>query len=61
MLPSLLLALALMMVIEGLLPFAAPRLWRESFRRVLELTDGQIRFIGLFSMLIGLVLFTLFS
>jgi uncharacterized protein YjeT (DUF2065 family) len=53
---ALLLAFALMLVIEGLLPFMAPRIWRDTFRRVTELSDGQIRFIGLTSMLIGLVL-----
>jgi uncharacterized protein len=60
MLNLLLLAFALMLVIEGLLPFLAPRIWRESFRRVTELSDGQIRFIGLSSMLVGVVLLTLF-
>jgi uncharacterized protein YjeT (DUF2065 family) len=54
----LLLALALMLVIEGLLPFIAPKLWRETFRRVTELADGQIRFIGLSSLLIGVILLT---
>jgi uncharacterized protein YjeT (DUF2065 family) len=56
----LLLAFALMLVIEGLLPFLAPRVWRETFRRVTELSDGQIRFIGLSSMLVGVVLLTVF-
>jgi uncharacterized protein YjeT (DUF2065 family) len=60
MLNLLLLAFALMLVIEGLLPFLAPRIWRETFRRVTELSDGQIRFIGLSSMLVGVVLLTLF-
>ena len=60
MLNVLLLAFALMLVIEGLLPFLAPRVWRETFRRVTELSDGQIRFIGLSSMLIGVVLLTVF-
>lgn len=60
MLNLLLLAFALMLVIEGLLPFLAPRVWRETFRRVTELSDGQIRFIGLSSMLIGIVLLTVF-
>lgn len=49
-------ALALMLVIEGILPFTSPRLWREAFRRMTELTDGQIRFAGLASMIVGLVL-----
>ena len=52
----LLTALALMLVFEGLLPFLAPGLWRETFRRITELSDGQIRFIGLISMLGGLLL-----
>ncbi len=60
MLNLLLLAFALMLVIEGLLPFLAPRIWRETFRRVTELSDGQIRFIGLSSMLAGVVLLTIF-
>lgn len=49
-------ALALMLVMEGLLPFLSPRAWREAFRRATELSDGQIRFIGLSSMLVGLLL-----
>ena len=60
MLNILLLAFALMLVIEGLLPFLAPRVWRETFRRVTELSDGQIRFIGLSSMVVGVVLLTVF-
>ena len=52
----LLTALALMLVIEGILPFLVPGLWRETFRRLIEMSDGQIRFIGLTSMLAGLLL-----
>jgi len=47
---------ALMFVFEGILPFVAPRLWRETFRRALELTDGQLRFFGLVSMVAGLAI-----
>ncbi|MCA1978081.1 MAG: DUF2065 domain-containing protein [Thiobacillus sp.] len=47
-------AFGLLLVIEGLLPFAAPALWRDAFRRAIELTDGQLRFIGAASMLGGL-------
>jgi uncharacterized protein YjeT (DUF2065 family) len=53
---TLLMAFALMLVIEGLLPFLAPKLWRETFRRLMQLTDGQIRFFGLTSMIAGLIL-----
>jgi uncharacterized protein YjeT (DUF2065 family) len=54
---ALLAALALMLVIEGLLPFLSPTAWRQVFARMLAMSDGQIRFIGLSSMLAGLVLF----
>ena len=52
----LLTAFALMLVIEGVLPFLVPSLWRDTFRRLTEMSDGQIRFIGLTSMLAGLLL-----
>ena len=58
---NLLLAFALMLVLEGLLPFIAPNAWRETFRRLIAMSDGQIRFIGLTSMLVGLILLILFS
>ena len=57
---TLLLAFALMLVLEGLLPFLSPKAWREGFRRVTELADGQIRFLGLISMLAGFVLLAFF-
>ena len=51
-----LMALALMLVLEGVLPFIAPGLWRETFRKITQMSDGQIRFVGLSSMLVGLLL-----
>ena len=56
---ALLTALALVLVLEGLVPFFAPGFWREAFRRITELSDGQIRFFGLTSMIAGLVLLAL--
>lgn len=58
---SLLAAFALMLVLEGLLPFVAPRIWRDTFRRMTELSDGQVRFFGLTSMLVGLGLLLIFG
>jgi len=49
-------ALALMLVMEGMLPFLAPTAWREAFVRMTSMRDGQIRFMGLISMLAGLLL-----
>ncbi len=49
-------ALALVLVIEGLLPFLSPSAWRRVFQQVLALHDGQIRFFGLASIAAGLVL-----
>ncbi|MBI5439210.1 MAG: DUF2065 domain-containing protein [Nitrosomonadales bacterium] len=51
-----LLGLAMMLVIEGLLPFLFPDLWRETFSKMVSLTDGQLRFVGFTAMLFGLLL-----
>jgi uncharacterized protein YjeT (DUF2065 family) len=58
---TLLMALALMLVIEGLLPFLSPQLWREAFARLIGMSDGQLRFMGLSSMLAGLLLLILLN
>jgi uncharacterized protein YjeT (DUF2065 family) len=52
-------AFALVLVVEGLLPLLAPRFWRDSFAKLVTLTDGQLRFIGLASILLGLAGFWL--
>jgi len=49
-------ALALMLVMEGILPFIAPAAWREAFIRMTQFNDGQLRFMGLASMVAGLFL-----
>lgn len=56
MIDTLVAAFALMLIIEGLLPFLAPGAWRETFKRLIEMSEGQLRFIGLTSMLAGLLL-----
>ena len=53
-------ALALMLVVEGLLPFFSPTTWRNLFERATKMSDGQIRFFGLSSMLAGLVMLAIF-
>ena len=55
----LLAGLALMLIFEGLLPLLAPRTWRETFRRIIEFNDGQLRFLGLASIVVGVLLFLL--
>ncbi|MGQ0442588.1 MAG: DUF2065 domain-containing protein [Methylophilaceae bacterium] len=53
---TLLTAFGLMLVLEGLLPFIAPQAWRETFKRMITLKDGQLRFIGIISIMGGLLL-----
>ncbi|HEY5762016.1 MAG TPA: DUF2065 domain-containing protein [Rhodocyclaceae bacterium] len=60
MIDNLLAALALMLVIEGVLPFVAPGTWRETFKRLVAMSDGQVRFIGLTSMIVGLFMLLVF-
>lgn len=57
---TLITALALMLVLEGMLPLLAPPLWRQTFQRMVAMSDGQLRFVGLASMLGGLLLLALF-
>ena len=52
-------AFALVLVVEGLLPLMAPRFWRESFAKLVTLSDGQLRFVGLAAIVLGLAGFWL--
>ncbi|MGC9163015.1 MAG: DUF2065 domain-containing protein [Thiomonas sp.] len=56
MFDSVLVAVGLVLVIEGLMPLLAPRQWRATLRQILSLTDGQLRFIGLVAVACGLLL-----
>ena len=53
--PELWAALAIVMILEGALPFISPRVWRDAFVKLIGLSDGQIRFIGLIAILLGIV------
>ena len=57
MLDTLLLALGLMLILEGLMPMVSPLNWRRLFEQLLQLEDGQIRFFGMAMVIIGLLLF----
>lgn len=54
-------ALALVLILEGLLPFLNPGAWRRVFERALQLTDAQIRLLGLSSLVAGTVLLLFFG
>jgi len=53
-------AVALLLIAEGLLPFVSPISWRRIFERALQMSDGQIRFLGLVSVVSGLAMLLLF-
>ncbi len=53
---SLFTAVGLMLVLEGLMPLLLPQSWREAFQRLMAFKDGQLRFVGLLSVLTGLLL-----
>ncbi|WP_194942881.1 DUF2065 domain-containing protein [Limnohabitans sp. Rim11] len=53
---AILAAIALVLIFEGLLPLISPTKWREMFTQLLQLQDGQIRFFGLTTVLLGLFL-----
>ena len=49
-------ALALVLVIEGMFPFVSPASWRRMFAQLLQLNDGQIRSFAMASILVGLLM-----
>jgi uncharacterized protein YjeT (DUF2065 family) len=49
-------ALALVLVIEGLLPFLSPRSWREAMSQAAQLPDHVLRSLGLASMMAGVII-----
>ena len=53
---DLLAAFALFLVFEGLMPFVSPANWRKSLMMIFQLQDGQLRMVGLASIIAGLVL-----
>ncbi len=55
------LALAIVLVLEGLLPFLSPSGWRKMFAQLLQMNDGQIRFFGLCCMGLGMLVITLIT
>ena len=57
MLDAFLLALGLMLILEGLMPMVSPSKWRRLFEQLLQLEDGQIRFFGMAMVIAGLLLF----
>jgi len=58
---TLLMALALMLILEGLMPMVSPLRWRSLFEQLFKLEDGQIRFFGMAMVIAGLLLFWLVS
>jgi uncharacterized protein len=48
-------ALCLVLVVEGLMPFLAPKTWRETVTKVAQFSDGQLRMIGLICIVLGLI------
>ena len=54
-------AMALMLLVEGLLPLLSPPTWRKVFERATRMSDGQIRFLGLMSVAAGALLLALWK
>jgi len=50
---SILAVAGMVLLLEGVLPFVAPAMWRETMLRIAKMQDGQIRFIGLGGIVVG--------
>ena len=49
-----LIAVGMMLVFEGIIPFLFPKQWRQTFERITRFNDGQLRFFGLAALLSGM-------
>jgi uncharacterized protein YjeT (DUF2065 family) len=49
-------AMALMLVLEGMVPFLTPRGFKQMMQSVVRIEDRQLRIAGLVSMVVGVVL-----
>lgn len=58
---TLLAALALVFIFEGLLPFAFPEFWRRVMSEATRMPEMQLRLMGLLSLSVGMVLLLIFS
>lgn len=52
---------ALMLIFEGIMPFVAPDVWKNTMRQAIALSSGQLRFVGMLAIVAGLVLLSLVS
>lgn len=52
---SFVIALGLVLILEGIVPLLMPALWKDTFRRITAMEDGQLRFIGLMAVVSGVM------
>ena len=52
---SFVIALGLVLILEGIVPLVFPSVWKDTFRRIIGLEDGQLRFIGLMAVVSGVM------
>ena len=49
-------AIGVMLILEGILPFVHPDGWRKVFLMAVQMNNSELRFLGLTSMLLGLLI-----
>ncbi|MBD5770412.1 DUF2065 domain-containing protein [Marinomonas colpomeniae] len=59
LLQSLLVGVSLLLIVEGVLPFLTPNIWRRIMEKAIASSDFNLRIIGAVSMFLGLVLLLL--
>lgn len=58
---TLIAAIALVLILEGLLPFIFPKFWKRMMTEAVSMNDRDLRVMGLVSILIGLAILLFFS
>ncbi|MBU6467958.1 MAG: DUF2065 family protein [Betaproteobacteria bacterium] len=53
---ALIVAIGMVLILEGIMPVIAPRQWRNTLLKLTQLSDGQVRWIGVIVMILGIVI-----
>ncbi|MCW8870270.1 MAG: DUF2065 domain-containing protein [Proteobacteria bacterium] len=52
-------AIALVLVLEGIMPFIAPRQWKNMLLQISQMSDKNLRIMGAVMMIVGALLFNI--
>ncbi|KRH78843.1 hypothetical protein FERRO_18410 [Ferrovum sp. JA12] len=53
---TIIVAIGMLLILEGIMPVIAPRQWRNTLLKLTQLSDVQVRWVGVIAMILGIVI-----